>query len=183
MSRCNAYRRCLGNYFPCVSPSENHSHIVAWVVNVVNPPDQVSGLIRAWARDLASSWCFVFVLEAQTPRLCTSHHASHFQPKSKYYLSLWPPSQFPLDRQIDSDRSLNRPSELSTTNKMPVGIQRINAKKTQPNDRIVFIKPLKGPDEAIAQDFLERIAAQCRMAPAPPLSPHSKLQKGSGNIG
>ncbi|KAK0618338.1 WLM domain-containing protein [Bombardia bombarda] len=44
---------------------------------------------------------------------------------------------------------------------MPIGIQRLNAKKSQPNDRIVFIKPLKGPDEAIAQDFLERLAAQC----------------------
>ena len=44
---------------------------------------------------------------------------------------------------------------------MPVGIQRLNAKKSQPNDRIIFIKPLKGPDERIAQDFLERIAAQC----------------------
>ncbi|RYP38552.1 hypothetical protein DL767_002488 [Monosporascus sp. MG133] len=44
---------------------------------------------------------------------------------------------------------------------MPVGIQRLNAKKSPPNSRIVFIKPLKGPDEAIAQDFLERIAAQC----------------------
>ncbi|RYP63267.1 hypothetical protein DL770_009425 [Monosporascus sp. CRB-9-2] len=44
---------------------------------------------------------------------------------------------------------------------MPVGIQRLNAKKSQPNARIVFIKSLKGPDEAIAQDFLERIAAQC----------------------
>jgi DNA-dependent metalloprotease WSS1 len=44
---------------------------------------------------------------------------------------------------------------------MPIGIKRINAKKSQPNERIVFIKPLKGPDEAIAQDFLERIAAQC----------------------
>lgn len=44
---------------------------------------------------------------------------------------------------------------------MPLGIQRLNAKKSQPNDRIVFIKPLKGKDEAIAQDFLERIAAQC----------------------
>ncbi|TPX15399.1 uncharacterized protein E0L32_004379 [Thyridium curvatum] len=44
---------------------------------------------------------------------------------------------------------------------MPVGIQRLNAKKSQPNPSIVFIKPLKGPDEAIAQDFLERIAAQC----------------------
>ncbi|KAB5551265.1 WLM domain-containing protein [Coniochaeta sp. 2T2.1] len=44
---------------------------------------------------------------------------------------------------------------------MPLGIQRINAKKSHPNDRIVFIKPLKGPDEKTAQDFLERIAAQC----------------------
>ncbi|KAK3310549.1 WLM domain-containing protein [Chaetomium strumarium] len=44
---------------------------------------------------------------------------------------------------------------------MPLGIQRLNAKRSQPNDRIVFIKPLKGPDEKIAQDFLERIAAQC----------------------
>jgi len=45
--------------------------------------------------------------------------------------------------------------------KMPLGIQRINAKKSHPNDRIVFIKPLKGPEEKPAQDFLERIAAQC----------------------
>ncbi|KAL2161472.1 hypothetical protein VTH06DRAFT_8034 [Thermothelomyces fergusii] len=44
---------------------------------------------------------------------------------------------------------------------MPLGIQRLNAKRSHPNDRIVFIKPLKGPDEKIAQDFLERIAAQC----------------------
>ncbi|KAL6911119.1 WLM domain-containing protein [Trichoderma evansii] len=44
---------------------------------------------------------------------------------------------------------------------MPIGIQRLNAKKSQPNPHIVFIKPLKGPDEQIAQDFLERIAAQC----------------------
>lgn len=51
---------------------------------------------------------------------------------------------------------------------MPLGIQRLNAKKTQPNDRIIFIKPLPGPDQAIAQDFLERIAAQCRTSPFPP---------------
>lgn len=50
-----------------------------------------------------------------------------------------------------------------TPAKMPLGIQRLNAKKTQPNDRVVFIKPLKGKDETVAQDFLERIAAQCRM--------------------
>lgn len=48
---------------------------------------------------------------------------------------------------------------------MPLGIQRLNAKKSQPNDRVVFIKSLKGKDEAIAQDFLERIAAQCRTQP------------------
>ncbi|KAI1635582.1 WLM domain-containing protein [Biscogniauxia mediterranea] len=42
-----------------------------------------------------------------------------------------------------------------------IGEVRLNAKRSQPNDRIVFIKPLKGPDEATAQDFLERIAAQC----------------------
>ncbi|KAI1779788.1 WLM-domain-containing protein [Hypoxylon cercidicola] len=44
---------------------------------------------------------------------------------------------------------------------MPLGFERINAKKSQPNERIVFIKPLEGPDKAIAQAFLERIAAQC----------------------
>ncbi|KAF3055597.1 DNA-dependent metalloprotease WSS1 like protein [Daldinia childiae] len=44
---------------------------------------------------------------------------------------------------------------------MPLGFERINAKKSQPNDRIVFIKPLEGPDKEIAQQFLERIAAQC----------------------
>ncbi|KJZ77853.1 hypothetical protein HIM_02490 [Hirsutella minnesotensis 3608] len=43
---------------------------------------------------------------------------------------------------------------------MPWGIQRLNAKKSQPNPNIVFIKPLPGPTEATAQDFLERIAAQ-----------------------
>lgn len=44
---------------------------------------------------------------------------------------------------------------------MPWGVQRLNAKRSQPNPNIVFIKPLKGQDEAVAQDFLERIAAQC----------------------
>jgi hypothetical protein len=46
---------------------------------------------------------------------------------------------------------------------MPLGLQRLNVKKSRPNDNINFIKPLAGPDENIAQDFLERIAAQCRM--------------------
>ncbi|KOS20805.1 DNA damage response protein [Escovopsis weberi] len=44
---------------------------------------------------------------------------------------------------------------------MPIGLQRFNTKKSQPNPSIVFIKALKGPDEAVAQAFLERIAAQC----------------------
>ncbi|OTB13907.1 hypothetical protein K445DRAFT_319441 [Daldinia sp. EC12] len=44
---------------------------------------------------------------------------------------------------------------------MPLGYERINARKSQPNDHIVFIKPLEGPDKEIAQQFLERIAAQC----------------------
>ncbi|KAI1203064.1 WLM domain-containing protein [Nemania serpens] len=44
---------------------------------------------------------------------------------------------------------------------MPLGFERLNARKSQPNDHINFIKPLKGRDQSIAQDFLERIAAQC----------------------
>ncbi|KAH7171167.1 WLM domain-containing protein [Dactylonectria macrodidyma] len=45
---------------------------------------------------------------------------------------------------------------------MVAGYQRLNERKSQPNPNIVFIKPLTGPDEKIARDFLERIAAQCR---------------------
>ncbi|EFY89812.1 WLM domain containing protein [Metarhizium acridum CQMa 102] len=44
---------------------------------------------------------------------------------------------------------------------MLIGIQRLNAKKSQPNPNIVFIKPLPGLNEKTAQGFLERIAAQC----------------------
>ncbi|KAI8965797.1 WLM-domain-containing protein [Daldinia sp. FL1419] len=44
---------------------------------------------------------------------------------------------------------------------MPLGFERINVRKSQPNDHIVFIKPLEGPDKEIARQFLERIAAQC----------------------
>jgi len=44
---------------------------------------------------------------------------------------------------------------------MPLGIERINARRHQSNSRIVFVKPLEGPDKAFAQDFLERIAAIC----------------------
>lgn len=57
---------------------------------------------------------------------------------------------------------------------MSLGFQRLNVKKTPPNERIAFIKALPGNDEEVARDFLERIAAQCGM-PAPcvssPVSP------------
>ncbi|KAL9598491.1 MAG: hypothetical protein Q9219_004464 [cf. Caloplaca sp. 3 TL-2023] len=45
---------------------------------------------------------------------------------------------------------------------MPIGIQRLNAHQTHPNDRIVFIKPLPGPTATFAEDFLSRIAAICK---------------------
>ncbi|KAI4162330.1 MAG: hypothetical protein LQ342_004044 [Letrouitia transgressa] len=45
---------------------------------------------------------------------------------------------------------------------MPIGIQRLNARHQHPNTRITFIKPLPGPTSALAQDFLERIAAICK---------------------
>jgi hypothetical protein len=44
---------------------------------------------------------------------------------------------------------------------MPIGIQRLNAPKPQPSSQIIFIKPLPGPTQKYAQDFLERIAAIC----------------------
>ncbi|KAK4691755.1 DNA-dependent metalloprotease WSS1, partial [Lecanoromycetidae sp. Uapishka_2] len=44
---------------------------------------------------------------------------------------------------------------------MPIGIQRLNAPRPQPSSQIIFIKPLPGPTEKYAQDFLERIAAIC----------------------
>ena len=51
---------------------------------------------------------------------------------------------------------------------MPVGIQRLNARKSQPNAHIIFIKPLPGSTQKTAQSFLERIAAQCCKFPPPP---------------
>lgn len=44
---------------------------------------------------------------------------------------------------------------------MPLGFERLNERTQRPNANINFIKPLAGPDKAHAQDFLERIAAQC----------------------
>jgi len=44
---------------------------------------------------------------------------------------------------------------------MPIGIKRLNAPRPQPSSQIIFIKPLPGPGEKYAQDFLERIAAIC----------------------
>lgn len=45
---------------------------------------------------------------------------------------------------------------------MPLGIERINARRQQPNEHINFIKPLDGPDKEFSEDFLERIAASCK---------------------
>ncbi|TGZ83671.1 WLM-domain-containing protein [Ascodesmis nigricans] len=42
---------------------------------------------------------------------------------------------------------------------MVLGFERINVRRRSPNPLINFITPLKGTDEAIAQDYLERIAA------------------------
>ncbi|KAH0614237.1 uncharacterized protein H6S33_006123 [Morchella sextelata] len=42
---------------------------------------------------------------------------------------------------------------------MPLGFERLNVRKQPPNKLITFISPLDGPDKAIAQDFLERVAA------------------------
>ncbi|KAK4497145.1 hypothetical protein PRZ48_011595 [Zasmidium cellare] len=44
---------------------------------------------------------------------------------------------------------------------MPLGFERINERQQRPNPNINFIKPLEGPDKAIAAEFLSRIAAQC----------------------
>lgn len=45
---------------------------------------------------------------------------------------------------------------------MPLGIERINARRQQPNEHINFIKPLDGPDKEFSEDFLQRIAASCK---------------------
>lgn len=42
-----------------------------------------------------------------------------------------------------------------------LGFERINERKKRPNALINFIKPLESPDKALAQDFLERVAAIC----------------------
>jgi hypothetical protein len=44
---------------------------------------------------------------------------------------------------------------------MPLGFERINARTSQPNALINFIRPLPGPNEEHSRDFLSRIAAQC----------------------
>ena len=47
---------------------------------------------------------------------------------------------------------------------MPLGLLRLNERSQRPSDHINFIKPLttsSPQDQKIAQDFLERIAAQC----------------------
>ncbi|CAK3969978.1 Hypothetical predicted protein [Lecanosticta acicola] len=44
---------------------------------------------------------------------------------------------------------------------MPLGFERLNERKQRPNPLINFIKPKEGPDQATAEEFLSRIAAQC----------------------
>lgn len=44
---------------------------------------------------------------------------------------------------------------------MPLGFERLNERTKRPNDLINFIKPLPGPKEEQARDFLERVAAIC----------------------
>ena len=44
---------------------------------------------------------------------------------------------------------------------MPLGFERVNERVKRPNELVNFIKPLEGSDKALAQDFLERIAAIC----------------------
>ncbi|KAF2166198.1 hypothetical protein M409DRAFT_23387 [Zasmidium cellare ATCC 36951] len=44
---------------------------------------------------------------------------------------------------------------------MPLGFERLNERQQRPNPNINFIKPLEGPDKAVAEEFLSRIAAQC----------------------
>lgn len=44
---------------------------------------------------------------------------------------------------------------------MPLGFERLNERKQRPNPLINFIKPIQGPEHATAEDFLNRIAAQC----------------------
>lgn len=63
-----------------------------------------------------------------------------------------------LDRHNFSCTSSGLPEVFPT---MVSGWERINNKKSTPNKNIVFIKPIAGPTEKIAQDYLERIAAQC----------------------
>lgn len=49
---------------------------------------------------------------------------------------------------------------MSNMNKV-LGFERINERVKRPNALINFIKPLEGPHKALAQDFLERVAAIC----------------------
>jgi hypothetical protein len=44
---------------------------------------------------------------------------------------------------------------------MPLGFERLNERVSRPNPLINFIKTLPGSTSSIAQDYLERIAAQC----------------------
>ncbi|KAK4960168.1 hypothetical protein LTR10_003059 [Elasticomyces elasticus] len=58
----------------------------------------------------------------------------------------------------------HQPPQGGNTGDMPLGFERINEKRQRPNANINFIKPdvhQSAADQAIAHDFLSRIAAQC----------------------
>lgn len=42
---------------------------------------------------------------------------------------------------------------------MPLGLVRLNERRQRPNQNISFIKVQDGPEKAIAEDILERVAA------------------------
>jgi hypothetical protein len=65
-------------------------------------------------------------------------------------------------RNTPLPQSSNRPRNQQFNKlRMPAGWERLNSKQSTPNKNIVFIKPLKGADENVSKEFLERIAAQC----------------------
>ena len=57
----------------------------------------------------------------------------------------------------------------------------INERTRQPNKFINFIKPLEGPDKAIAQDYLERIpnGYTCHFPRPNWVLPHREVKKAS----
>ena len=130
-----------------------------WLKWFMKSPDFV------WSRDVQSR-----LPSAACPTASTHFVASHHQPEL-YPISLASTAvRCKLRGHCDSFSTVkvhfirsNRPDAVA----MPWGIQRLNVKKSHPNANIVFIKPLPGSTEKVAQEFLERIAAQCGASKAP----------------